>query len=157
MGECSCGPEEMMSPLLQERAEGGAAEGEPAPRLQLPRERSRAHVRGGVGINRSRNGRDWLRSELPGRGLELPGRVHAREAEGWCYSCCARRTAYTPSRPPRPSVTAHGSLGRAHPLCPKGLPPLGREGESLGGRGEKGPFCLSGWRRGRAVPCSSPS
>lgn len=36
-----CGPEEeMMSPLLHGGAGGGAAEGEPAPRLQLPRERS---------------------------------------------------------------------------------------------------------------------
>ncbi|KAJ8778664.1 hypothetical protein J1605_013341 [Eschrichtius robustus] len=97
-----------MSPLLQERAEGGAAEGEPAPRLQLPRERSRAHVRGGGGINRSRNGRGWLRSELPGRGLELPGRVHAPEAEGWC--CCAARAGrrILPAGPRGPALLPTG-------------------------------------------------
>ena len=124
MGECriqalGCGPEKMMSPLLQERAGGWGgrrgARAEPA----AAKGAFLAHVRGGVGINRSGNGRGWLRSELPGRGLELPGRVHAWEAESWNYWGRARRTADTPGQPQRPRTAAHGSLGRAHPLCPK--------------------------------------
>lgn len=167
MGECriqalGCGPEEMMSPLLQERAGGWGgrwgARAEPA----AAKGAFRAHVRGSVGINRSGNGRGWLRSELPGRGLELSGRVCAGEAEGWRCSCRARRTADTPGRPQRPRTAAHGSLGRAHPLCPKGPLPSGRERERLGsahsvywGGGAGGQYHAP-LHPDRAVPMAAP-
>ena len=74
-----------------------------------------------VGINRSGNGRGWLRSELPGRGLELSGRVRAGAAEGWCCSCLARRTADTRAGPRGRALLPTGVWGEHIPCALKDL------------------------------------